>query len=651
MSVTVNDPAAWPAEQTGVPHTESLTITLEVVLYLALALLALVLHTAQLGAAPLNDAEAREGLAALRVVDNQVPGEAPVSRSPLTFALHVVSFTFLGHNEASARFPVALGGVLLALSPALWRCYLNPLPPLIISLILTLSPVVLLASRTLSPVVWTMLLAVILPWLVLRFMETRRRAYALSATAACGAMIFLADPAGLLTLLALAFGVFFAWLTEDDPDSDVAGRARDLVRVWPWMDGLIVAGLVLVLVGTVFFWWPEGLTVVGNTAWVGARGFVERLRGAPLAFPLWISLRYEFGLLIFGLIASYRALREGSFFERALVGWFLLGLVWSLGYAGADAANALWLTVPLSVLVGLAVTNWLVERPGVMWQVPVWGVPLHVAVTLALWLALGLSVVILGKLLLLDLPADLNSLGDLTRTLFEGVYSRNAAPGEVVSVGNSQVFVTVLGNIQLRVLWVVLIALLIGVVFFLVGSIWGARTSWRGLALGTLAFFLLFSAGLGGRAAFKSWSDPRELWYVNPVTNDVFDLRATLREMSLRATGTPHLIDITAQVPEDGSLAWALRGFPNTTFVDGVGPETQTAAVVMPVTFPQPRMGADYVGKELVIRRSWDMENLFWRDILGWVYRSDSVVKPLPDETIRLWVRKDVYGVERVTEE
>ena len=96
------------------------------------------------------------------------------------------------------------------------------------------------------------------------------------------------------------------------------------------------------------------------------------------------------------------------------------------------------------------------------------------------------------------------------------------------------VWAYVLGFIQLRLLVTVLVSLLNGVLFFLVGSLWGARASWRGFALGTLAALLLISAGLGGRAAFNPPGDPRELWLSDPVTADVYELRETLRDEPAR---------------------------------------------------------------------------------------------------------------------
>jgi len=632
-------------------------VTPEALLYVALAALALVLRVGALDRAPLDDAQARQALAALREVDGRVPGGVLVADSPLTFALNALTFGVTGGaDETLARLPVALAGVLLALAPALWRRYLNPLPALILSLLLTVSPVAVLAARTMSGVTWTMLLALLAPWLGLRFVETGERRWAILATVALAAMVFLAEPAGFLTLLGLAFGLIFAWLTDDDPDSAVAAGLRATVRAWPWAGGALAAALVVVGVATVFYWVPAGLTSVGQVLWAGLRGFAERPAGVATAFPAWVALRYEPGIVVFGLLVLYHAVRQGGFFERTLAGWALAGIVWSVGYSGAGAAHALWITLPLTVLVALRVTDWLTERGGVLWDVPGWGVPLHALVTFGLWLAVGLSAILLGKQLLYDLPREVTDLGALVERLFADIYSRNTN-FETQQIASIEVqpgvfaWAYVLGFIQLRLLVTVLVSLLNGVLFFLVGSLWGARAAWRGFALGTLAVLLLIGAGVGGQTALTRMGDPRELWVSDPVTADVYEMRETLREMSLRATGEPRLLTVTAQVPPDGALAWALRDYPNTVFVDGLGAEVTSAAVIAPARDDPSRMGAPYVGKDLIVRQAWDIDTLSWRDAILWFYRGDSAVKPVSGGRLTLWVRNDVYGVERVTEE
>ncbi len=468
--LTAGDAAREP--QTDLVPAIRVRVTPEALLYVALGVLSLLLRIVQLGHMPLGDAEAHQALAALRTVSDQVPGGALVPDSPLTFIQNAITFGFGFGGDVAARLPVAIGGVLLTLAPALWRRYLNPLPPLIISLLLTISPVALLASRTMSPAIWTMLLAIVAPWLVLRFAESRQPRWAVMATMAFAAMILLTEPAGMLVFLSLAFGVFFAWLTDDGSESepDVSAALRGLWQSWPWANGAIAAALLIVAVGTGLFWIPSGLTAVGNVLWAGVRGLVERPAGTPVAFPLWVALRYETGLLLFGVLAVVVALREGGFFERVLVGWTLAGLFWSVGYSGADAAHALWVTVPLTVLVGLMITGWITERTGALWDVPAWGVPLHAIITFALWVAVGLSLVLLGKRLLVDLPAGVTKLSELLGALVKGFYSRNANEPEWITVQDNAVLDYVLGNIQLRLLINLLMTMLNGVLFFMVGQ-------------------------------------------------------------------------------------------------------------------------------------------------------------------------------------
>ncbi len=650
MTVLTQSMAGQPADRSE--HRLGVRVTPEVLIYVALALLALTLRLTLLGASPLDDAEARQALAALRAVNPQAAGELTEAQSPLLFALNALTFALTpGGGDFAARWPSALGGVLLILAPVLWRRYVGVLPALIMAALLALSPIGLLASRTLSATPWTMTLALVVPWLALRFVETRDARWALAATAGALAMVFLTEPSGFLALQALAFGVLFALLTAPTDEAEHVRAVRQTLRTWPWARGLWIGALGVLGVATLLYWLPVGLTVVGNLAEGALRGFAQRRTGAPIAFPLWVTLRYEAGLALFGLIGAWRAVRHGGFFERALVGWLLGGLLWAVGYAGADAAHALWLTVPLAALVALTVADWIAERPSVAWHVPDWGVPLHALVTFGLWLAVGLSLVLLGKRLLLDVPQGVADWRDLARALVGGVYNRSVAQPQAVQVGDVTVQDFVLGFMQLRLLITVLVTMLNGVLFFLIGSLWGARAAWRGFALGTLAFALFFSAGLGGREAFGTPAgDPRVFWHADPVTADLHELRETLHTMSLRATGDPRLIAVTANVPTDGAAAWALRDFPHVQFVDGVGPEINTEIVLMPDVFPRVRMGADYVGKDLVTRLGWGTSQLSWRDAILWFYQNKSAQKPAPTERLMLWVRKDVYGVEQVIE-
>ena len=78
-----------------------------------------------------------------------------------------------------------------------------------------------------------------------------------SLTVALFALVLLAEPAGFLMALALGFGVLFAMLTDVDDEAASAPFVGDLLRRWPWRDGLIAALLVVVGVGTLAYWVPS----------------------------------------------------------------------------------------------------------------------------------------------------------------------------------------------------------------------------------------------------------------------------------------------------------------------------------------------------------------------------------------------------------
>ncbi len=58
--------------------------------------------------APLGDAEAQQALAALRTVNDQMPGDALIADSPLTFILNALTFGFRMDGEVGGA---AAGGV------------------------------------------------------------------------------------------------------------------------------------------------------------------------------------------------------------------------------------------------------------------------------------------------------------------------------------------------------------------------------------------------------------------------------------------------------------------------------------------------------------------------------------------------------------
>ena len=192
--------------------------------------------------------------------------------------------------------------------------------------------------------------------------------------------------------------------------------------------------------------------------------------------------------------------------------------------------------------------------------------------------------------------------------------------------------------------------LLLIILFFLVGSLWGSRAAWRGLGFGLLIYFSLYGIGLGWQASVTFADDPRELWQSRDTSANYDAMVDTLKLMSRQDNGEEYRIDITAQAPDDGALAWALRNFDRTQFVEGVGIEINSAVVIArPTPIGQPLdIGADYVGQDVILTRHYELSWLNWVDLLGWLTLRETRYPTVPGEQMMLWVRKDVYGVDEV---
>jgi hypothetical protein len=182
-----------------------------------------------------------------------------------------------------------------------------------------------------------------------------------------------------------------------------------------------------------------------------------------------------------------------------------------------------------------------------------------------------------------------------------------------------------------------------------VGSMWGSRAAWRGTGIGLLLFLGIYSLGMGWRAAFLYADDPREFFQAHPAARNLNLMDATLEMASRRSTGAPYDMAIVVQTMPDGptdsgALAWALRYFSHTSFVEELSPTTNTPVVITPKTNDKPVLGAAYVGQSFPVSYTWDRRNLSW-DFLTWLYERDTRTAPESNDRVIVWVRADVYGV------
>jgi hypothetical protein len=596
-------------------------VSVEFVAYTALVLLALVLRLAQLDVVPMTNAQAREALAAWRVVQPEAAGSSIVATSPLLFLLHSLAFTTLGASEFAARIGTVLASIILILTPLFFRELLGRWRAFTLSLLLTFSPVLLIASRVDSPVIWTVLSGILALWALWRYYETAQRGYAALAMVLIAGAIFLTDPSGFVfILILLGAGGFALWMTPrddldelDEPTTDHFSILRERLQTWPWLNGLLLSVLVVWVGSTLFMMYPTGLSTVGGLLGAGANGLTVPKPGIPPAFPILIALFYEPLTVILGVTAVVWLIRNDqfTFIERFFTAWLVLAVLASVLYAGARAEQALWVVVPLVGLMSSLVGGLLTRTTHPLWwNVPAW----------SKWV-----VALVAVFLLAMFTIHLQSLSRSIINTTEGVFQ--------------------LGNANSASVVLVIISLMSMVIgLFLAASIWGMQTTIQGAAIGLLAFGLVTSLSSGWWSAVEVSDSPIELWNREAISDETTLLRNTLNEVARRISGDLPQISIAALVPDDGVVAWLLRDYPNTRFIADLNDAKTQEIILLPMYNEAPDLGGSYVGQNFRISSTWNPASVRFADLLSWWTTGKTRVPASPSDTMVLWLRQDIYN-------
>lgn len=632
----MQDVYALPREaDDGQVRSPRLVLTWELIAYVAIGVLALALYTAALGGVALTEGEARAALAAWRFIDPAAPAADLTPPSPLLFAAQSTSFALVGSGEVAARIVTALAGVALVLSPALFRRAIGSTRALLLSALLLGSPVVMITARSSSPMLWAALLATLTLWAGWRYDMTRMTDGAPSLSQLMSAprstgwaaalltlftmLLLLTEPGGVILALTLALAAVIARLTALSPDDDlldVSPRERVLTRIsrFPWATAAPIAALTTVALATLFMLYPQGLAAVGGVLAQTLAGVATRTDGFPAAFALVISLFYEpwlwllAGATIVWMVQRYRP--AVSFADRFALAWLLLNMIAALLYQGTSADHALWLTLPLVILVSrLGLVIFQREDDAPSWAVGV--------ATLA-----GVGLLAMGSL------------------SFQG-FARS-----VTRFAYGQFNITQLDALYVVVLIIVVIFAVVG--YFLIRSFWEQGSiPLKGAAIALIAFSILTGIGSGWGTAVRDAGNPHDLWQRNAASPDALLLRETLFEVA--EVTSKGYSEMPLVVISSGSYAieWAARDFNNATFVNDYDAAGSAPAILIGVRSEadrSPVLPAAYVGQDFVIGRQWALGNLLPSDLLAW-WTQRRVVTPVETQTQAiLWVRADIYA-------
>lgn len=376
----------------GLPH-----LSLEVGLYVALVVVMLLFRLGGLSLTSLSDVEAHDALAILGRVDHRPAQEGVGELYPINALggfFNLISFTFMGTGEVAARFPTAIAGLLLTFSPILYRRYVGGTAAFLCVLGLMVSPVLAAASRGMSGMVWASLLLMIGGRLTLHFASSRQSWAAFGATFCLVGILLLTTPYGLLIALGIFFGMAWGILgarSEEDEANATPQLIAEVVRAWPRWEALFAALVGVVLIATACFTAPGGLSSLAHMPDAFYNGLTQRPANLPMAYPLWVSLRYDLLLLVFGIIGAISAWRESTFLERFLTAWLGWAILCCIGYVGGQAELALFITLPAVGLCASFILRVLTTTYYGFWVVPNWLVPVHSLVMAALLVSAGVG--------------------------------------------------------------------------------------------------------------------------------------------------------------------------------------------------------------------------------------------------------------------
>ncbi len=487
-------------ERKGVsPPSHPVTTTVEVALYVALVVVALVLRLIRLDWLPLGEREAALAFPAWEAARPEsaagVPGE------PLLFHLLRLVFWLLGGgSDVTARLVPACAGVLAVALTWRLRGVWGRSSALVLAGLFAVSPVWLFASRQVSG--QTLSLAAIV--LLLGGLAANRPRDRMLVPVAAGLALVASNFVYGLILAAVVYAVVVA----------LRGELRDHWRILAgmWPENADRQGALVLFVGTIILAatgllsQPSGFAalVEGPASWAVALLDGPRGVGQWLLLPLaaYAPLTSVFGLV--GLFLAARRLRRIDVF---LLLW--TGVALAIALATRSSLGAMELLLPLTLAAALAIAS-LLEEVAEQFQ----------------WQEDGVMVAIL-----------LTILGFGLIQAWSHCY-HGAASSERLMAG------------------ALLLALALVVAY---SFLWGARLALRVTGLTALLVLSVLSWANGTPLAYRGGRMVRELLHAEYATSDTATLAHNLSLASWAETRDPDALETYVAPELRPQLAWPLR--------------------------------------------------------------------------------------------
>lgn len=549
---------------------------------------AAVLRLAALGQVPLSPQEAENALAAWQFW--QPEGITVAVNSPAYFSLTSLITQVLGYSDAVVRLIPALFGLAIVLLPWFLRNRLGYVGALTLSLLLAVSPMQTIAARTAGGDAIALFALALMVVAFLRYQETRERPWYYVLFAGLG-LGLASSPLFYSGLVSLAV----AWLLQATVGPPLFGPGYYLA--WPGRATLrtaaVFSGGVLVVVSTLFLWYPAGLGAVARLpadwlAQFSLQGDLQRWLDPFLALG-----RYELVLILLGIVAAlWATLRNqalATFNVYWIIGIFILILL-QRGYM----PNALLATLPGYLTLGIFVSATLAKRVNVM----AWG------------LAGGL--ILIGVLIFVNVARFIRVV--------------NFNPQQLTNV------------------WLALFAFAFAAATVYFVATWDVRAAYQGTLLAILALFVFYNWGTGWWLGHYTANDPHERWVTAGTDDDVRLLVDVVREISRQTINSSFELDIFSTV-DTPVLHWYLRDFSNFQVGETLPIAAQNSAIISPAQ-AELTLGSDYLGSDYgLIRTRLQPQGAgsptpLYDSLRWWLFHEATAV--IDEERVILWLRADL---------
>ena len=556
-------------------------ITLEHGLYILAFAVALGVRMLQLGAAPLSEFEAEWALQAWQLSRGD---QVTLGPNPGYVSLTGLTFFLMGSSNFFARFWPALAGSLLVWLPCSFRRQLGQKAAIVLAFGLAIDPGLVALSRLAGG-----------PMLAIGFGLLALGLYHARLPLLSGITAGLAIMGGPAILqgavgLGMAWVLGRVWVGRGARELGEKGEPSNyLVRRWKPL--LISAGFTILLVGTLFLHYPQGLGALAGTIPAALSGWFQD-SGIPVTRVLLAPLIYQPLALFFALFTVTRLWTDESLLPRWLMAWMLTALALALVFPGRQVGDVGWVLIPLWTLAAIEISCHL--------EINDWEKMPASGQAILLFLLLGLGWFNLSGLSL--------QTGELQTS-------------------------------QLRLLVIGGTIVLGGVTTLLVALGWSSVVAKRGLAWGVgSALGLYMLANMWGVSQLRA-NGEQELWSPPPATRQADLLIKTLGDLSGWHTGHRQTLDVFVTAPGK-SIQWLLRDWLRMVFLKSIPSGELPSAIISTQEQSEPKLGVGYRGQGF----SWSIFPAWERGLpknwTRWMVFRDS---PQEIEQLILWVRTDVF--------